>query len=162
MRIAFDLDGTLIPMPGSAVRVERAGVVARLISPESLREGTGELFRELRARGHEVCIYTTSLRAPTRLRLWLRAYAAPVALVINQARHEEKKLCDWEKCRPVARSIHQRSVSNSSSTTWQVWSSRASDTDLQFYASTLAMTSGAARLSGVRRRVDPQRVHTWR
>ena len=47
-------------------------------------------------------------------------------------------------CRAHARSIHQRSVSNSSSTTWQVWSSRASDTDLQFYASTLAMTRGAA------------------
>jgi hypothetical protein len=89
MRIAFDLDGTLIPMPGSAMRLERLGIVSRLLSAEPLREGTSELFDRLRANGHEIWIYTTSLRSTGRLKLWLKVAGAPVAEVINQSRHEE-------------------------------------------------------------------------
>jgi hypothetical protein len=47
MRIAFDLDGTLIPAPGSAMRTEPLGLFARLISSEQLREHTPAL----RSRG---------------------------------------------------------------------------------------------------------------
>ena len=62
MRIAFDLDETLIPAPGSPMLVERPNVVARDISREPLRAATLDLLRGLGREGHEVWIYTTSLR----------------------------------------------------------------------------------------------------
>ena len=67
MRIAFDLDGTLVPKPGSVMPVERCGLVARAVSREPIRKGAPGLLRSLRHRGHEVWLYTTSFRSPARI-----------------------------------------------------------------------------------------------
>jgi hypothetical protein len=87
MRIAFDLDGTLIPGPGSPMRIERLGWLARLISREQIREGAPGLLRALRRQGHEVWIYTASLRSPARLRLWFASFGVLLDGVINQTVH---------------------------------------------------------------------------
>jgi hypothetical protein len=87
LKIAFDLDGTLIPAPGAPMAVERPRWPARLISAESLRAGAPRLLRALRRRGHEVWIYTTSLRSAARLRLWFSLFGVRLDGVVTQATH---------------------------------------------------------------------------
>jgi hypothetical protein len=88
MRIAFDLDRTLIPAPGSMMAVERLGVFARAVSRDSIRAGAPRLLGTLRDCGHEVWLYTTSYRSPLRLRLWFAAFGVRLDGIVNQARHE--------------------------------------------------------------------------
>lgn len=88
MRIAFDLDDTLIPGPDSAMAVERLGVLSRLISNEPLRAGTPVLLRALRRRGHDIWLYTTSFRSPLRLRLLFASFGVRLGGIVNQARHD--------------------------------------------------------------------------
>jgi hypothetical protein len=87
MRIAFDLDGTLIPIAGSGMQVERLGVFSRAVSREPMRAGAPSLLRGLGRRGHEVWLYTTSFRSPTRLRMWFGSFGVHLSGVVNQARH---------------------------------------------------------------------------
>jgi hypothetical protein len=86
MRIAFDLDDTLIPCEYS-FPLERRPLVARLLGAEPLRAGSVALMRELRRRGVRLWVYTTSLRPP--LSVWLQFFAHGVRLsgVVNQDRH---------------------------------------------------------------------------
>jgi hypothetical protein len=87
MRIAFDLDGTLIPLPGSAMAIEPRRLLPWLVSREHVRQGAPMLLRELRRDGREVWIYTTSLRGPARLRLWFAALGVQLDGIVNSARH---------------------------------------------------------------------------
>jgi hypothetical protein len=89
MRIAFDLDGTLIPASGSPMQIERLGLFSRAISREPVRAGTPNLLSELRRRGHEVWIYTTSFRRPMRLQIWFASFGVRLDGIVNQARHLE-------------------------------------------------------------------------
>lgn len=59
MRIAFDLDDTLI---APSFPAEAVPLPARWLCRERLRQGTKELFRTLRGNGHELWVYTTSCR----------------------------------------------------------------------------------------------------
>ena len=88
MRIAFDLDRTLIPAPGSAMEIEPLGWIARAISSEPLRAGAPKLLRDLRRRRHEIWLYTTSLRSTARLHLWFLAFGVRLGGIVNQARHD--------------------------------------------------------------------------
>jgi hypothetical protein len=91
MRIAFDLDGTLIPAPAPApaspMAIEPQGWLARMICREPLRAGAPRLLRALGRRGHEVWIYTTSLRSEAKLRLWFSALGVRLDGVVTQATH---------------------------------------------------------------------------
>ena len=86
MRIAFDLDDTLIPC-GHRFATEPPTRRARWLGCEPLRKGTVELFRHLRARGWEVWVYTTSQRRPWSVRLQFWAYGLRLGGVVNQDRH---------------------------------------------------------------------------
>src|SRR5262245_10658668 len=88
MRIAFDLDGMLIPAPGSPMAVEPLGLLPRLVSGEKLRAGAPRLLAALHRGGHEIWLYTTSHRSPARLRAWFAAFGVRLTGVINQARHD--------------------------------------------------------------------------
>ena len=88
MRIAFDLDGMLIPAPGSQMAVEPLGLLPRLVSGEKIRADAPALLAGLRRGGHEIWLYTTSYRGPARLRAWFAAFGVRLAGVINQARHD--------------------------------------------------------------------------
>jgi hypothetical protein len=91
MRIAFDLDDTLIPgripfevepLPESWWR--------RWLCSEPLRLGTVALFNDLWRQRHEVWIYTTSFRAPLATQLCFRGYGTRVGQVINGDLHAQR------------------------------------------------------------------------
>ncbi len=88
MRIAFDLDDTLIPgaysFPTEPLPANR---LRRWFCTEPIRRGTPALFHALRQAGHEVWIYTTSFRPPWSVKAMFLAYGAPVSHVINQDVH---------------------------------------------------------------------------
>jgi hypothetical protein len=90
MRIAFDLDGTLIPNPGSAMALEPLGLLSRAVSNERLRAGAPALLRSLQRSGHEVWIYTTSMRTPLKLRLWFLTFGVRLKGIVTHATHFEK------------------------------------------------------------------------
>ncbi len=88
MRIAFDLDDTLIPgrIPFGTEPVPRSWL-RRWCCKESLRLGTTVLFNDLWKRGHEVWIYTTSLRRPLATKVMFLGYGTRVGKVINAYTH---------------------------------------------------------------------------
>lgn len=100
MRIAFDLDDTLIPCE-FAFPLERRPWLARVLGVEPLRAGSVELMRCLRQQGARLWVYTTSMRDP--LTVWLQFWAHGVRLsgVVNQDRHVAR-MKSW-KGRPTAR-----------------------------------------------------------
>mgnify|MGYP002622418400 CR=1 FL=1 len=91
VRIAFDLDDTLIPgrIPFDLEPRPRTWLRRRLCS-ESLRSGTVKLFNELWQQHHEVWIYTTSFRQPLATKLFFRAYGTRVGKVINETLHRKR------------------------------------------------------------------------
>jgi len=91
MRIAFDLDDTLIPgkIP-FALEPKPRNLFRRFLCVEPLRFGTPDLFNELWSLGHEVCIYTTSFRGVYSTKLLFRGYHTRVGKVINVPIHKRK------------------------------------------------------------------------
>jgi hypothetical protein len=89
MRISFDLDDTLICyQPEVPQELPGALWPIRAWLSEPLRLGARELLRELVAQGHEVGAYTTSLRDPQKVRLWLRSYGIRAGFAYNQAHYD--------------------------------------------------------------------------
>lgn len=94
MRIAFDLDNTLVPCGKADFAVERTAPrplcpLARLWLGDGLRCGARALLHELRRQGHEIWIYTTSSRSPLTLRLWFLLQGIPLGGVVNWRRHDD-------------------------------------------------------------------------
>src|SRR5260370_42028585 len=88
MRIAFDLDDTLIPSRAEAFAVERPrGFLGRLLAAEHLRQGTTDLLHSLRRHRCELWVYTTSLRTPGYIRRLFRCYGVRLGGAINQDLH---------------------------------------------------------------------------
>lgn len=84
MRLAFDLDDTLIPC-GHHFPVEVP--LWPLPGVERLRAGAPALLRSLRAEGHTLWVYTSSMRSPWSIRWTFLAYGVWLEGVINAARH---------------------------------------------------------------------------
>ncbi len=99
MRIAFDLDGTLIAC-GYAFPTEKTYAVMKACGVEKLRKGTVELMRYFQQQGEEVWIYTTSYRNPFYIRLLFWLHGIVVSGVVNQAVHKQKirNRTDWPRC----------------------------------------------------------------
>lgn len=89
MRIAFDLDDTLIGCCHD-FPAETRGVWARVLARERLRAGTVDLIRELRRRGHEVWIYTSSFRSPLGIRLLFWTHGVVLGGIVTQTRHDRE------------------------------------------------------------------------
>jgi hypothetical protein len=89
MRIAFDLDDTLIPC-SHPFPVEPRTRRARWLGCEPLRCGAAGLLRDLRALGCELWVYTTSLRDPWGVRLLFWCYGVRVQGVVNGHRHARR------------------------------------------------------------------------
>jgi hypothetical protein len=91
MRIAFDLDNTLIPCGSEFPTV---GVLPKplmnLCGWEPLREGTVELMTYLKAQGNEIWIYTTSLRNASSVKWLFLLYGIRIDGVVNQQIHNRK------------------------------------------------------------------------
>lgn len=87
MRIAFDLDGTLVPMFAGQFPVEPVAWPMRAFAADPLRRQTIQLFRSLKARKHELWVYTSSLRRPFDIRRTFWAHGIRLDGVINAGRH---------------------------------------------------------------------------
>ena len=83
MRIAFDIDGTLTPLGRSQFSSVHLPFPIRIVFREPLREGARQLMRELRADGHDLWIYTTSLRSKTYIHLWFLFFGIRLGGAIN-------------------------------------------------------------------------------
>lgn len=89
MRIAFDLDGTLVPMHAGQFPVEPIAWPMRTFAGDPLRIGTIPLFRSLKTRQHEVWVYTSSLRQPFHIRRTFLAHGLRIDGVINADLHAD-------------------------------------------------------------------------
>ncbi len=88
MRIAFDLDDTLIPAGRETFPTEDPpSWLGRRLAPERLRAGSAALLRGLAQRGCDLWIYTTSLRSPFHIRLLFLSYGIWIQGVVNEERH---------------------------------------------------------------------------
>ena len=88
MRIAFDLDNTLIRGAHAfALETPVRRFWARLLGKEALRAGIIELAACCRHRGWEVWVYTTSYRSAGYIRRLFWLHGIGLAGVVNQARH---------------------------------------------------------------------------
>ncbi|WP_057916484.1 hypothetical protein [Lysobacter antibioticus] len=87
MRIAFDMDGTLTPLGKAQFPSAVLRFPMNLFFREPLREGAIELMRELQADGHELWIYTSSLRSKAYLHLWLFFAGIRLGGVVNGVSH---------------------------------------------------------------------------
>jgi len=101
MKISFDLDDTLL-MYGDTVATEpRLHLLWRLfVRDEPLRLGARRLVDELRQRGHEIWIYTSSGRRAGWIRWWLRLHCIRVDGVVDGATHAK---CFGEGSLPTKR-----------------------------------------------------------
>ncbi|AMJ66793.1 hypothetical protein [Hymenobacter sp. PAMC 26628] len=91
MRIAFDLDNTLIRC-GYDFPLERPrrSRLARLLGSEGLREGVVELAEYCRQQGWEVWIYTTSYRSDWHIHQLFWLHGISLDGVVNQQRHSRE------------------------------------------------------------------------
>lgn len=89
MRLAFDLDNTLIRnnylFP---LEQPRWPLLARLFGGEGLRRGVMEAVAFCRAQGWEVWVYTTSYRSAWYIRRLFWLHGIWLAGVVNQQRHD--------------------------------------------------------------------------
>jgi hypothetical protein len=87
MKISFDLDDTLI---AGAIPFdeESQNIIQKCLRMEKLRKGTLGLFQDLRAQGHEVCIYTTSLRSTFIIRLTFWLHGIYLRDIYNKTIHD--------------------------------------------------------------------------
>ncbi|MCO7226194.1 hypothetical protein [Pleionea sp. CnH1-48] len=87
MKIAFDLDDTLIPTTRSfSCGTTVHNGLPRLISKEPLRRGAIPLLKSL-SKEHSIWIYTTSLRPQASIKWWFRLMGVSLEGVINHQRH---------------------------------------------------------------------------
>lgn len=86
MIISFDLDDTLIPST-KTFPIEKQMGILKALGTEKLRQGTVEIFKQLKSDGHEIYIYTTSFRNKWKVLLTFMLYGVPVDRFINQAHH---------------------------------------------------------------------------
>jgi hypothetical protein len=90
MRIAFDLDDTLIPSSPDLFPVERPrGILGRLFAPEALRRGAPALMQALVSHHCDVWVYTTSSRSQRYIKALFRWYGIRLGGAINQDIHWE-------------------------------------------------------------------------
>lgn len=96
MRLAFDLDNTLIHCGYEfPLEVPRRKMWARLLSNEGLRQGVTELVADCQRQGWEVWVYTSSHRSAWHIRRLFWLHGIRLNGVVNQQRHgrEAKARC---------------------------------------------------------------------
>lgn len=87
MRIAFDLDDTLIPTNHAfSVGSHSLAFPLNLIFKEQLRKGSVALMQDL-SEHHEIWIYTTSLRNTFYIKAWFYCWGIRLHGVINHSTH---------------------------------------------------------------------------
>ncbi|CAM1374669.1 HAD family hydrolase [Tenacibaculum xiamenense] len=88
MNISFDLDGTLIPF-ANEFETEPLGKIPKYFGIERLRLGSKKLISELRQKGHEIHIYTTSFRSKRTIRRTFNFYGIKIDRIVNQRENQK-------------------------------------------------------------------------
>ncbi|GGF15899.1 hypothetical protein [Flavobacterium limi] len=88
MIISFDLDDTLIAK--NKFRLEKTNLFQQLFGIENIREGTIDLFKQIKKRNYKIYVYTTSHRSARRIKWTFCSYGIPVDFVINQQKHQKE------------------------------------------------------------------------
>ena len=90
MRIAFDLDDTLIATTHDfPIEMPIKKFCSYFFKYESLRKGTAKLFSQCRSQNHEIWIYTTSFRSPIYIKRLFWLYGIPIDGIVNQKIHSQ-------------------------------------------------------------------------
>ena len=90
MRVSFDVDDTLVVFGDNASHEsDRVPWLLRPWFAEPLRAGARDLMRGLTAQGHELWIYTTSLREALYMKRWLGFYGVKISGTVNAVTHAE-------------------------------------------------------------------------
>jgi hypothetical protein len=85
MRVSFDLDDTLICyQKGVPCEPSKIPFFLKPWLKEPLRQGTRALIAEMKRRGCDVWICTSSSRSPVMVRVWLAFYGIWVTSVVTQ------------------------------------------------------------------------------
>ena len=91
MRLAFDLDNTLIRCGYEfPISTPKHRIWAKLLSNEQLRHEIKELTDSCRQRGWEVWVYTTSYRSAWQIRKLFWLHGISLDGVVNQQRHNHE------------------------------------------------------------------------
>ena len=91
MRLAFDLDNTLIRCGHDfPLATPQRRIIARLLSDEQLRQGIKDLTDQCRQRGWEIWVYTTSYRSAWHIRRLFWLHGIRLDGVVNQQRHDRE------------------------------------------------------------------------
>ncbi len=91
MRIAFDLDDTLIPCRYPfLVETPKRKLFSKFTSYESLRKGTKDIFYFCKQQNWQIWIYTTSYRSTFYIRKLFWLYGIKLDGVVNQSIHTKK------------------------------------------------------------------------
>ncbi|UYZ63251.1 hypothetical protein [Hymenobacter weizhouensis] len=88
MRLAFDLDNTLIRCGYDfPLDQPRWPLLARLLGEEELRQGIAEAVAHCQQHGWEIWVYTTSYRSAWHIRRLFWLHGIRLHGVVNQQRH---------------------------------------------------------------------------
>lgn len=91
MRLAFDLDDTLIPCSAEfPVEPPLRSWLSGVLGHERLRRGTSQLLQYLRQQRCELWVYTTSFRRPLEVRTSFFLYGGWLRGVVNADRHRRE------------------------------------------------------------------------
>lgn len=102
MQIAFDLDDTLIPSARTfATELPPRRPLGRLFCRIPVRLGTTRLLRALTSQGHDLWIYTTSLRSCFLIRQLVNISGVAVRGVINGDAHARRATNGCSKYPPA-------------------------------------------------------------
>jgi hypothetical protein len=96
MKIAFDLEGTLIAECGEFA-CERTGYLAQLLLPCGIRIGARALLHDLARAGHSLTLYSLSGLPAWKLRLWCHFAGLPVRHVITLEQAKRRALKNLQK-----------------------------------------------------------------
>lgn len=102
MRIAFDLDDTLIPSVHTfPTELPPRRLPGRLLCRIPVRLGTTCLLRALAGQGHDIWIYTTSLRSCFSIRQLVNISGVAIGGVINGDLHAKQSTKGCSKYPPA-------------------------------------------------------------
>lgn len=87
IKISFDLDEVLFVSPATHKTEPELPFPLNKIFKERLRYGAPDLIKELRRRGYEVWVYTSSYRSERYIRTLFRCYGVRFNEIVNAQRH---------------------------------------------------------------------------
>lgn len=101
MKVAFDLDGTLIRSNYDfQTEKPQKKLFAKLFKIQELRIGTTEIFEYCKQQNWETWIYTTSTRSTFRIRILFWLYNIHLNGIVNQQIHNKKVKVESSKYPP--------------------------------------------------------------